>query len=80
MLRWGNLDLFQEVISKFPELSNEIRLITIGTALMMEQAIQYMPDNWRKSSPYKQLNWNRKGRNKIYTDHRFDKLWWIEMN
>ena len=74
------MELFQNILIHNAKLSEKIRLITIGTGLMMESDIPYLPESWPKSSPCEQLNWNGKGRNKIYLDQRFNDLWWIEMN
>lgn len=80
VLIWGNMDLFSELLQKRPEISKNIRLVTIGTGLMMEHDIPYLPKSWPKSEPCVQLNWNGFGRNEIYRDSRFNDLWWLEMN
>lgn len=80
VLVWGNMEVFYEALGQNPHLAKNIRLITIGTGLMMEQQIQHMPPSWERSAPCKQLNWNGFGRNKIYNDSRFDAMWWLEIN
>lgn len=80
VLIWGNMKLFKSILLTRPALSKNIRLITIGTGLMMERDIEYMPPNWKKSAPCQQLNWNGFGRNEIYEHPLFDKMWWVEMN
>lgn len=80
VLVWGNMKLFSEALSGTPALAENIRLITIGTGLMLEKNIPHIPESWEVSAPCKQLNWNGAGRAKIYDDFRFDDIWWVEMN
>ena len=80
VLIWGNLELFTSILYQKPEMANNIRLITIGTGLMLENDIKDMPPNWKKSAPCKQLNWNGFGRNRLYMDNRFSAMWWLEIN
>lgn len=80
VLVWGNMELFSKIVSAHPEYINKIRLITIGTGLMLEQDIKDMPADWEKSKPCEQLNWNGHGRNVIYTNPLYDQMWWLEMN
>ncbi|MEO0337884.1 MAG: nucleoside hydrolase-like domain-containing protein [Bacteroidota bacterium] len=80
VLVWGNMRLFKILLLERPELAKNIRLLTIGTGLMLEKDIPYMPPSWKKSPPCQQLNWNGFGRNEIYNDSRFNDLWWVEMN
>ncbi len=80
VLVWGNMKNVASILLKYPHLAHNIRLITIGTGLMLEKDIPYMPPNWEKSNPCKQLNWNGFGRNEIYHATEFQDLWWIEMN
>jgi hypothetical protein len=68
------------VLNQKPALSKNIRLITIGTGLMLEKNMPQIPKSWGRSAPCVQLNWNGQGRNMIYTNSQFDDLWWIEMN
>jgi len=79
-LIWGNMDLFSSILLKDPEMARHIRVISIGTGLMLGEDIQYLPESWEKSPPCHQLNWNGKGRSKIYNDPLFDNLWWLEIN
>jgi len=80
VLIWGNMDLFSSILLKDPEMARHIRVISIGTGLMLGEDIQYLPESWEKSPPCHQLNWNGKGRSKIYNDPLFDNLWWLEIN
>jgi hypothetical protein len=80
VLVWGNMRLFSSILLAHAELAENIRLITIGTGLMMEKDIQYMPTSWEKSPPCQQLNWNGFGRNAIYESEQFDDHWWLEIN
>ena len=80
VLVWGNMRIFSQAIGQNPELSQNIRVITIGTGLMLEQDIPHLPKSWEKSEPCVQLNWNGFGRNAIYNDPQYDNLWWLEIN
>ncbi len=80
VLIWGNMNSFRDALLEKPGLSKNIRLITIGTGLMLERSMQHIPERWEKHPPCKQMNWNGKGRNDIYYDSRFYDMWWIEMN
>jgi hypothetical protein len=62
-------------------LSANVRAITIGTHLMMEEHIPYIPENWEKMElPCQQYNWNGWGRNEIFDDPQFNDMWWLEIN
>ncbi len=81
VLIWGNMVNFGNVLRSNPALSKNIRLITIGTGLMMEEYRQHIPADWDKmEKPCEQPNWNGQGRNEIFSDSRFDKMWWLEVN
>lgn len=80
VLVWGNMQSFKKALLEKPEMAKNIRLITIGTGLMLESNIQHMPEDWEKSAPCKQMNWNAFGRNDIYNDSRFNGMWWLEIN
>ncbi len=80
VLIWGNMKVFQSILIQRPDLADNIRLITIGTGLMLEEDIEHMPPSWEKSAPCKQLNWNGAGREAIYDDERFSDMWWLEIN
>ena len=81
VLIWGNMRSFKSIINENPNLSNKIRVITIGTNLMLEENIPHMPESWEKTDrPCEQYNWNGLGRNDIYNDFRFNNMWWLEIN
>ncbi|MGL4631337.1 MAG: nucleoside hydrolase-like domain-containing protein [Leadbetterella sp.] len=80
VLVWGNMKVFSEILLKHPTLSSKIKLITIGTGLMLEQHRPNIPKDWPKYKPCEQPNWNGEGRNEIYKDARFDTMWWLEIN
>ena len=81
VLIWGNMQLFGEALRSKPELSENIRVITIGTDLMIEAYRQYIPESWEKTEkPCEQYNWNGHGRNEIFNDSRFNRMWWLEIN
>lgn len=80
VLVWGNMAGVRDCLFKRPELASHIRLITIGTGLMLERNIKHIPASWKKEGPCQQMNWNGKGRNDIYKNNRFDDMWWLEMN
>jgi hypothetical protein len=81
VLIWGNMVNFGEVLRTNPELSKNIRVITIGTDLMMEANRPYLPESWEKTEkPCEQYNWNGHGRDQIFNDERFNDMWWLEIN
>ncbi len=80
VLIWGNMELFSSILLKQPESYKNIRLITIGTGLMLEEDMKYIPANWDKSEPCQQLNWNGSGRKKIYDNQALNEIWWLEIN
>lgn len=80
VLIWGNMLKFKDALFEQPELAHNLRVITIGTGVMLEKDIPYLPKNWEKSPPCKQMNWNAFGRNDIYNDSRFNEMWWLELN
>ncbi len=80
VLVWGNMEGLKEILFQEPKLSKNIRVISIGTGVMLESNIQFIPENWEKSPPCKQMNWNGGGRNDIFNDPRFHDMWWLEMN
>lgn len=78
---WGNMVNFGEILRKNPELSDNIRVITIGTHLMVEAHRQHLPESWKKTEkPCEQYNWNGFERNELFNDSRFDDMWWLEIN
>jgi len=80
VLVWGNMELVKTFLLQRPEVKKNIRLITIGTGLMLEKDFPYIPEDWPKSKPCKQLNWNGSGRNDLYENPLFSDLWWLEIN
>jgi hypothetical protein len=46
VLIWGNMEVFGQALRRHPNLSNNIRVITIGTNLMMEEDRPHIPQNW----------------------------------
>jgi len=81
VLIWGSMVNFGEVLRSNPELSKNIRIITIGTDLMMEEYRQHIPESWETTEkPCEQYNWNGHGRNQIFNDERFKDMWWLEIN
>jgi hypothetical protein len=81
VLIWGNMVNFGEALRQNPELAGNIRVITIGTDLMKEEHIEFLPENWEKTDqPCTQYNWNGFGRNQLYNDNRFKDMWWLEIN
>jgi hypothetical protein len=80
VLVWGNMELFGTALRTKPELSENIRLITIGTGLMLEEHMEFLPEDWPRSEPCVQLNWNGWGRNAVFKDPQFADMWWLEIN
>jgi len=80
VLIWGNMRKFGQALGKNPNLSQNIRVVTIGTGLMLEKDIPHLPESWGKSEPCVQLNWNGFGRNEIYHNPQYNDMWWLEIN
>lgn len=80
VLVWGNMLILRDALFEYPELAKNIRVISIGTGLMLEANIPYMAKNRERKPPCIQTNWNGLGRNDIYQDPRFDDMWWLEIN
>jgi hypothetical protein len=81
VLIWGNMATFGEALRSKPELADNLRVITIGTDLMMEEYNQFIPKSWLiMDKPCQQYNWNGWGRNEIFNDERFKNMWWLEIN
>jgi hypothetical protein len=81
VLIWGNMQLFGEALRRYPEVADNIRVVSIGTGVMLEEYNQYLPDDWEKmDQPCKQYNWNGWGRQQIFDDSRFSNMWWLEIN
>ncbi|MCX7986016.1 MAG: DUF1593 domain-containing protein [Bacteroidales bacterium] len=81
VLVWGNMVNFGKALNSNPHLAENIRLITIGTNLMMEEYRRFIPNGWQiTEKPCEQYNWNSQGRNQIYYDQRYKQMWWLEIN
>jgi hypothetical protein len=81
VLIWGSMSLFGDALRSKPEVAGNIRVITIGTDLMIEDYRQHIPANWETTEkPCEQYNWNGHGRNVLFNDPRFNNMWWLEMN
>jgi hypothetical protein len=81
VLVWGSMENFGRALRMFPDLAKNIRVITIGTGTMMEEYRQYIPADWElKEEACLQPNWNGAGREQIYSDPRFNNMWWLEIN
>lgn len=80
VLIWGNMVGFRDALILKPQLAKNIRVITIGTGLMLESNIRHIPKHWEKKKPCEQMNWNAKGRNEVFNDPRFKHMWWLEIN
>ncbi len=74
VLVWGNMVNFGKALKQHPEISDKIRLITIGTGR------KYGPEDEVAGENCDVPNWNGGGRNEIYNDPRFNKMWWLEIN
>lgn len=74
VLVWGNMNNAGKILEKHPELTNQIRLITIGTGL------KYGPEDELPGDACDVPNWNGPGRNAIYNNPRFNEMWWLEIN
>jgi hypothetical protein len=74
VLVWGNMVNFGKALKQHPEISQKIRLITIGTGL------KYGPEDEVAGEQCNVPNWNGPGRNEIFEDPRFRDMWWLEIN
>ncbi len=74
VLVWGSMVNFGKALKQHPEISKKIRLITIGTGR------KYGPEDEVAGENCDVPNWNGGGRNEIYNDARFNKMWWLEIN
>ena len=74
LLCWGNMLTIKNVLKHRPDLSEKIRLISIGTGL------KYGPKDEVKGDDCNVPNWNGKGRNAIFNDSQFHGMWWLESN
>lgn len=81
VLIWGNMLSFNKVLYQYPDLADNIRIITIGTGTMLEKDYPFLPESWEKAElPCNQYNWNGFGRNDLFNDSQFADLWWLEIN
>jgi hypothetical protein len=81
VLIWGNMENFGKLLREKTEVHQNIRVITIGTDLMIEEYRKHIPESWPiAEKPCKQYNWNGFGRNEIFEDTRFKDMWWLEIN
>ncbi|MEM9928823.1 MAG: nucleoside hydrolase-like domain-containing protein [Bacteroidota bacterium] len=81
VLVWGNMRLFGQLLRLVPEHADHLRVISIGTGLMLEKDNPHLPAAWpRAARPCEQYNWNGFGRDSIFNDTRFNDLWWLEIN
>jgi hypothetical protein len=80
VLIWGNMRYVGRALRGAPELSKNIRLITIGTGWMYPDHERHAPAGWPRAAPCALRNWNGDGRDEIREDPRFRELWWLEIN
>jgi len=81
VLIWGAMTTFGAYLDQHPEVAPHLRLLTIGTHVMMEDYKKHIPSNWPIADhPCQQPNWNGHGRQEIFDDPRFEQIWWVEMN
>ena len=79
VLIWGNMRQFGEVLRHCSDLQENLRILTIGTGLMLDRDRQHVSSK-NLLPPAEQPNWNGPGRNEIYNDPQFNDLWWVEIN
>lgn len=81
VLIWGNMLWFEKLMNHYPQKIHSIRLITIGTHLMMEAYNSEIPAHWPKADkPCEQYNWNGFGRNSVFNNAVYKPMWWLEIN
>jgi len=80
VLIWGNMNLFSEILNRYSELADNIRVISIGTGLMYPDHEEYAPENWPRGAPCALKNWNGPGRSAVWDNPRFNDMWWLEIN
>lgn len=81
VLVWGNMRLVQQALETHPDVAPHIRLLTIGTHLLLEKDRPHLPSSWPITDrPCEQPNWNGHGRNAIFNDPQLTDIWWLEMN
>jgi hypothetical protein len=74
VLIWGQMTTFKEALFRHPHMAGQVRVLTIGTGR------KYGPRDEVAGEDCNVVNWNGKGRNEIYEDPRFDRMWWMENN
>lgn len=74
VLVWGGMTTLQKVLFAHPEIADKIRVLTIATG------VKYGPKDEVAGEKCDIVNWNGSGRNKIYNDPRFERMWWLESN
>lgn len=76
-LVWGNMNTIKDALLQAPEIASNIHLYTIATHRMAEN--EDALKNSHDSLPFGlRRNWNHSGRDEIFNDKRFAKLWWLE--
>ena len=74
VLVWGSMTTLKNALFSYPEIADNIRVLTIGTG------VKYGPKDEVAGEKCDVVNWNGKGRNEIFYDPRFKKMWWVESN
>lgn len=74
VLIWGQMRTFKKALFQHPEISTNLRVLTIGTGR------KYGPKDEVAGEDCTVMNWNSGGRNTIYNDPRFKEMWWLENN
>lgn len=74
VLVWGSMKTLKTALIRHPEIANKIRVLSIGTGL------KYGPKDEVPGENCNVRNWNGKGRNEIYSNPKFNKMWWLESN
>ncbi len=74
VLVWGNMQTVKKALFKYPEIADKIRVLSIGTGR------KYGPKDEVPGRDCNVVNWNGPGRNEIFEDARFHRMWWLESN
>jgi hypothetical protein len=83
VLIWGNMETFGEALNTHPEVSRNIRIISIGTNRFLDwRRPEFYPSSRKETGniPCEYINWNGHGRNQIFNDSKFDHIWWLEID
>jgi hypothetical protein len=67
VLVWGNMQVLRDALMEEPAIADHLRVLSIGTHIRSP-----------RDNPCYEENWNGAGRQDIYTDPRFQNLWWVE--